>query len=379
MPQITKRRMENLNIEISMLGFGCMRFPQKDGKIDEELSEKMIDRAIACGLNYIDTAYPYHGGDSEPFVGRVLDKYPRNSYFLATKLPCWEVNSLEDAERLFNSQLERLNKEYVDFYLLHALGKDRWHKMVELGVVDYCEKLKAEGKIKYFGFSFHDSYEVFEEIITYRKWDFCQIQLNYMDTEEQAGLKGYSLAEKLGVPLVIMEPVKGGSLASLPDEITSEFRKLDGNASTASWAMRWIGSLPNVKVILSGMSAPEQVEDNLATFTDFKPLSDEEHKAVTQIAEMLKARVNNGCTGCNYCMPCPAGVNIPYNFKIWNTYGIYGNNNGTKWQWEHDIEDKQKAKNCIKCGKCEQSCPQKISIRDDLAQLQSELDGLEWK
>lgn len=379
MPQITKRRMENLDIETSMLGFGCMRFPQKDGKIDEELSEKMIDRAIACGVNYIDTAYPYHGGDSEPFVGRVLDKYPRNSYFLATKLPCWEVNSLEDAQKLFNSQLERLNKDYVDFYLLHALSKDRWHKMLELGVVEYCEKLKAEGKIRYFGFSFHDSFEVFEEIITYRKWDFCQIQLNYMDTEEQAGLKGYSLAEKLGVPLVIMEPVKGGSLASLPDEITSEFRKLDGNASTASWAMRWVGSLPNVKVILSGMSAPEQVEDNLATFTDFKPLSYEEHNAVTKIAEMLKARVNNGCTGCNYCMPCPAGVNIPYNFKIWNTYGIYGNDNGTKWQWENDIEDKQKAKNCIKCGKCEKACPQKISIRDDLAQLQSELDGLEWK
>lgn len=379
MPQITKRRMENLDIETSMLGFGCMRFPQKDGKIDEELSEKMIDRAIACGVNYIDTAYPYHGGDSEPFVGRVLDKYPRNSYFLATKLPCWEVNSLEDAQKLFNSQLERLNKDYVDFYLLHALSKDRWHKMLELGVLDYCEKLKAEGKIRYFGFSFHDSFEVFEEIITYRKWDFCQIQLNYMDTEEQAGLQGYSLAEKLGVPLVIMEPVKGGSLASLPDEITSEFRKLDGNASTASWAMRWVGSLPNVKVILSGMSAPEQVEDNLATFTDFKPLSDEEHNAVTKIAEMLKARVNNGCTGCNYCMPCPAGVNIPYNFKIWNTYGIYGNNNGTKWQWENDIEDKQKAKNCIKCGKCEKACPQKISIRDNLAQLQSELDRLEWK
>ncbi len=379
MPQITKRRMENLDIETSMLGFGCMRFPQKDGKIDEELSEKMIDRAIACGVNYIDTAYPYHGGDSEPFVGRVLDKYPRNSYFLATKLPCWEVNSIDDAERLFNSQLERLNKDYVDFYLLHALSKDRWHKMLELGVVDYCEKLKAEGKIRYFGFSFHDSFEVFEEIITYRKWDFCQIQLNYMDTEEQAGLKGYSLAERLGVPIVIMEPVKGGSLANLPDGITSEFRKLDGNASTASWAMRWIGSLPNVKVILSGMSAPEQVEDNLATFTDFKPLSDEEHKAVTQIAEMLKARVNNGCTGCNYCMPCPAGVNIPYNFKIWNTYGIYGNNNGTKWQWEHDMDDKQKAKNCIKCGKCEKVCPQKISIRDNLERLQSELDGLEWK
>ena len=380
MNNITKREMNNLGISTSLLGFGCMRFPtDKDGKIDEIISEKMIDDAIAAGVNYIDTAYPYHNGDSEPFVGRVLDKYPRKAYYLATKLPCWQVNSVEDAEKLFYSQLERLNKEYVDFYLLHSLSRNTWRKMVELGVVEFCEKLKAEGKIKYFGFSFHDSYEAFEEIASYRKWDFCQIQLNYMDTDEQAGIKGYQLTEKLGIPLVIMEPVKGGSLAVLPDDITNEFRKLNPNASTASWALRWVGSLPNVKVILSGMSTPEQVYDNLSTFSDFKELNDDEQKAVAGIAQMLKKRVNNGCTGCNYCMPCPAGVNIPHNFRIWNLFGIYENVNSTKWQWEHDIDDAQKAKNCVGCGKCEKACPQKLSIRDNLKTLQSQLDTLEYK
>ncbi len=380
MSSITRRSMDKLGISTSLLGFGCMRFPTgKDGRIDEELSEKMIDTAIAAGVNYIDTAYPYHGGESEPFVGRVLDKYPRDSYFLATKLPCWEVNSLDDAKRLFQSQLERLNKDHVDFYLLHALSRDRWENMLKLGVVEYCEQLKAEGKIRYFGFSFHDSYEVFEEIITYRSWDFCQIQLNYMDADEQAGLKGYKLCEKLGVPLVVMEPVKGGSLAVLPEDITNHFRSLDSERSTASWAMRWVGTLPGVKVILSGMSSPEQVADNICTFTDFEPLTVKQVEEVNRIAQLLKRRVNNGCTGCNYCMPCPAGVNIPYNFRIWNTYGIYENANSTKWEWEHNIEDSQKAKNCVKCGKCEKACPQKISIRSDLEKLQSQLDGLEYK
>ena len=181
------------------------------------------------------------------------------------------------------------------------------------------------------------------------------------------------------MPLVIMEPVKGGFLASLPDDIIEEFRKLAPEASAASWALRWVGSLPNVKVILSGMSDEAQVSDNLNTFTDFRPLDDSEKEAVERIANMLRSRVNNGCTGCNYCMPCPAGVNIPYNFKIWNTYGIYENTNSTKWQWEHDIEDSQKAKNCISCGKCEQACPQKINIRSDLKKLQSRLDGLCYK
>ena len=180
-----KRRLDKLGIETSLLGFGCMRFPLKeDGSIDEELAERMLDKAMKAGVTYYDTAYPYHNGDSEPFLGRVLDKYDRGSYYLATKLPCWKVNSIEEAKKIFEEQLERLNKDYVDFYLLHALNKERFEAMVKLGIIEFCEELKEQGMIRYFGFSFHDDYDTFEKIITYRDWDFCQIQYNYMDTEE---------------------------------------------------------------------------------------------------------------------------------------------------------------------------------------------------
>ncbi len=374
-----KRKLENLGIETSLLGFGCMRFPvTAEGKIDEPEAERMLDKAIAAGVNYIDTAYPYHNGDSEPFVGRVLKKYDRHSFYLATKLPCWNVSKKEDAERIFEEQLTRLQTDYIDFYLMHALSGDSFRKMAELGVVEVLERLKAEGRIKYLGFSFHDSYEAFEEILCYRDWDFCQIQLNYMDAESQAGLKGYRLTEERNVPLVIMEPVKGGSLAAFAEDITGKFRALDPEASVASYALRWVGSLPNVKVVLSGMSTMEQVEDNLKTFTDFRSLSDEETKTIDDIVALIRSRVQNGCTACRYCMPCPAGVDIPGNFRVWNTYHMYQNYNMVKNSWAKNLGDEKQAKNCIKCGKCEKACPQKLHIREDLEKVQADMEKKEF-
>ena len=373
-----KRRLEKLGIETSLLGFGCMRFPQtKDGKIDEAETEKMIDKAIAEGVNYIDTAYPYHDGESERVVGKILKKYNRNSFYLATKLPVWFVKSAEDVDKYFNEQLEKLQTDYIDFYLMHAMNKERWDEMLRVGCLERLEQLQAEGRIKYLGFSFHDSYEVFEEMIHYRDWDFAQIQLNYMDANEQAGIKGYELAEKKGVPRIIMEPIKGGSLAAFADEITEKFAQLDGEASVASFALRWVGSLPNVKVILSGMSTMGQVEDNLKTFGNFQPLSEKEQAVIAEVKAILEARVKNGCTGCRYCMPCPAGVDIPGCFSAWNTYYAYQNYNVVKWNWEEGIGEEHQAKNCIKCGKCEAVCPQKISIREDLAKAQADLDKKE--
>ena len=374
-----KRKLEKLGIETSLLGFGCMRLPvTSDGKINEPEAERMLDKAIAAGVNYIDTAYPYHGGESELFVGKALKKYDRSSLFLATKLPLWMVNSLEDAKRLFQEQLTKLQTDYIDFYLLHALGRSRFDDMVKLGVVDWLAELKEQGKIRYMGFSFHDSYEAFEHIISYREWDFCQIQLNYMDAEEQAGLRGYQLAEKKGVPMVIMEPVKGGSLAAFAEDITSRFRSLDPEASVASFALRWVGSLPGVKVVLSGMSTMEQVEDNLNTFKEFKPLSERESKEIEDIVAFIKGRVQNGCTGCRYCMPCPAGVDIPGNFRVWNTYHMYKNYNVVKRNWEMDMGESRQAKCCVKCGKCEAACPQKLPIRRDLERVQTDLDKKEF-
>lgn len=371
-----KRRFEKLGVEASLLGFGCMRFPMTaEGNIDEAEAEKMIDKAIAEGVNYIDTAYPYHNGDSEPFVGRVLDKYNRSDYYLATKLPVWKIETLEDAKEVFEEQLERLHKDYVDFYLLHALDKAKFQKVVDLGVIPYLEEMRAAGKIRYIGFSFHDSYEVFEEIISYYDWDFCQIQFNYMDTEIQAGMKGYRLAEEKGIPVVIMEPVKGGMLAALPAEVEAPLKEAAPEESIASWALRFVGTFPNVKVILSGMSTMSQVEDNLHIFKEFAPLSEKEQELIENTAKTIRARVKNGCTGCAYCMPCPAGVDIPANFRMWNEHAMYQNTDQIRNRWAA-WDEKLKADQCVKCGKCETVCPQQLSIRDNLAQAAADMKAL---
>ena len=372
---VEKRKIEKLGVETSLLGFGCMRFPVlEDGKIDEKTAQGMLEEAIRRGVNYIDTAYPYHNGDSEPFVGRVLDGFERDSYYLATKLPVWLVKSREDGERIFYEQLERLHKDYVDFYLLHALDRERFHKMRDLGIIELCEELKAKGKIRFLGFSFHDDYQAFEEILTYRSWDFCQIQFNYMDTEEQAGLAGYHLAEKLGIPVIVMEPVRGGALSGFSQELNQKFRQLNPDSSISSYALRWAGSFPNVKVILSGMSAPRQVEDNLKTFENFRPLSQKEQEVIGEVVSILKSRIKNGCTGCGYCMPCPAGVDIPENFKLWNTYAVYGRYAMVKNGWEELAKKGSGAEKCIKCGKCETVCPQHLSIRNDLERAKEDLE-----
>lgn len=370
--------MERLGVEASLLGYGCMRLPVgPDGKIDEEKATELIEKGLASGINYIDTAYPYHNGESESFVGKVLKNHPRDSFYLATKMPSWEIHKVEDVDRIFAIQLDRLQTNYVDFYLIHAIGRDKWRELVKLGVVEHLEQMQKDGKIKYLGFSFHDSYEAFEEIINYRDWDFCQIQLNYMDVNEQAGMKGYELATKKGVPLVIMEPVKGGSLASFADDIMEKFHRVRPGASAASFALRFLGSLPGIKVILSGMTTMEQLDDNLKTFSPFEPLSKEEQDVIAEVVDLMNSRIQNGCTGCRYCMPCPAGVNIPGCFKAWNTYHMFQNYNVVKNDWERFIGPAGQAKNCVECGKCEKACPQKLSIREDLKKVQADLDKKE--
>lgn len=367
------RKMEKLGIAPSVLGFGCMRMPKKeDGTIDEKEAERMIDHAIAQGVTYIDTAYPYHDGESEPFVGKVLKKYPRESFYLATKMPIWQLKTKEDVVRIFNEQLQRLQVEYVDFYLLHALDAKKWQTVLDLDILDFVDEMKKAGKIKYIGFSFHDEYETFEKILTYRDWDFCQIQYNYMDRDIQAGDRGYALTEKLGVPLVIMEPIKGGSLARLPEDIDAIFKQENPSVSTSSWALRWVASHPNVKVILSGMSTFEQLEDNLKTFQEKENgLSEAEMVIVDQVTKAIQARMKNGCTGCAYCMPCPFGINIPKNFAIWNHEAMYGDTQ--KARRDYAALNEAQAGLCKKCGKCEKVCPQSLPIREDLMKVAEEL------
>ena len=371
-----KRTIEKLGCAVSLLGFGAMRLPvTQDGKIDEKQATAMLDTALAAGVNYLDTAYPYHNGESEPFVGKYLKKVDRHSLYLATKLPQWLVNSLEDAKRLFNEQLHRLGTSYFDFYLIHSIDRKAFDKMVELGVVAYLEKLQKEGKIKHLGFSFHSIFEDFAYIANYRAWDFCQIQYNYLDTEDQAGDKGYALTEKLGIPVIVMEPIKGGSLANLAPELASKLQELDSNASPASFALRWVASHPNVKVILSGMSTLEQVEDNLKTFKPFVSLQDKEWQTLQEIHDIMLSRVGNGCTGCKYCMPCPFGVDIPGNFSLWNKYRMFQDYESVKKDWEHPESQNGRPLVCTECGQCIPLCPQHISIPEDLKRVQKELSN----
>lgn len=368
-----KRKFEKLGISPSLLGYGCMRFPMNEDKsIDEVKSQALLDHAIASGVNYIDTAYPYHGEQSERFVGRALSKYDRDSYYLATKLPVWLIKKTSDVREYFEEQLRRLQMDRVDFYLFHALNKASWEDIKRLDMISEVEKLRDEGKIGYIGFSFHDEYPVFEEILTYRDWDFCQIQLNYVDTVIQQGMKGYDLAEKMGVPVVIMEPVKGGALAKLPEEMENILHNVNPDRSVASWAFRYVASLPNVKVVLSGMTEMNQLEDNLHTFGEYTSLNSAEMEAVDKVTKIYRNRQMNECTACGYCMPCPFGVNIPGNFRIWNNGAIYEDLPKAKMNYQK-MDDSKRASMCQECGACEPKCPQFITIIEDLKRVALEL------
>ena len=367
------RKFDKLGIEVKLLGFGCMRFPTKDGEIDEVLAEEMLDTAYKAGVNYYDTAYVYHDGKSESFLGKVLNKYPRDSYYIATKLPVWSLQTKEDVKRVIDEQFARLDKDVIDFYLLHSMQKKAWDKALEFEALKVIEEYRKAGKIKYVGFSFHDSYEVFEEIINYYDWDFCQIQYNYVDTEIQAGIKGYNLTKEKGIPLVIMEPIKGGSLATLPSDVSAPFKKAHPEWSDASWALRFVASHENVKVILSGMSTLDQVKDNIKTFEDLNTLSDADMDIIKGVAKTIKERTKNGCTGCKYCMPCPAGVDIPNNFAAWNTYYKYGSERAASWSVRAVKASEGFAEKCVKCGMCESVCPQHLNIREDLEKITVEM------
>lgn len=355
------------NLAISSLGMGCMRLPKKeDGTIDYEKTEEIIEYAYSHGINYYDTAFPYHDGESELVIGKILKKYDRDSFYLATKMPIWEVKEASDVEKIFNKQLEKCGVEYFDFYLCHAMNKNRHQTYIELKAYEFLERMKKEGKIRFLGFSFHDDYKGLEEIVNYKSWDFAQIQFNYLDAKLQNASKLYDLLKEKNIPSIIMEPVRGGFLANLSEEHASKLKALRPNSSISSWAIRYSIHHENNFVTLSGMSSMEQIIDNINTCTNFEYLTDEELKVLDNLSTDIIGENYIPCTACNYCVKCPKQIKIPVVFQRYNEYQIHKN----KEYFIERIKDFN-ISDCVKCNYCVSQCPQHINIPDELSKILS--------
>lgn len=379
------RKMPKNGDELSILGFGCMRLPEKDGLIDEKRAAAQVHHAIDMGVNYIDTAWTYHSGESENFVGRALQDGYREKVKLATKLPTYLVDSREDMDRFLNTQLGKLKTGHIDYYLLHTLTGGLWDHMDALDVKDFLDAAKADGRIINAGFSFHGMPHDFNRIVDAYDWDFCQIQYNYLDEENQAGTKGLKYAASKGLGVIIMEPLRGGNLGlpEAPPEIAAIWNEADVKRAPVEWALRWVWNNPEVVVVLSGMNEEAHVEQNLKIADEGKPdsLTDGELAIVKRVGKRYMELMKVGCTGCGYCMPCPAGVNIPSAFEVYNKMHLFGNIPEGRMSYVIKLsgtlrkEDPSYASLCVECGQCLPKCPQNLMIPDLLKDVVRELEG----
>jgi predicted aldo/keto reductase-like oxidoreductase len=364
------RSFGKLNWKVSVLGFGAMRLPticNDAARINETEAIRMIRYAIDHGVNYVDTAYPYHGGNSETLVGKALKDGYREKVKLATKMPTWLINSRQDMNKYLEEQLNRLKTD-IDFYLLHGLNKERWQKLQALDVINWAEKKINDGKFRYVGFSFHDESDVFKSIIdSYENWTLCQIQYNYADAEYQAGMRGLRYAASKGLAVVVMEPIAGGRLAIKPPKLIQDmWTESRVERTQAEWALLWVWNQPEVSVALSGMSTMEQVKENTGTasHSGINKLTREEVSLINRVALKYKNIGFIGCTGCRYCLPCPEGVSITEIISFYNEFYVKNMSDEVKAKyWEH-ITPESQAKRCAACGKCEELCPQQLPIRD---------------
>ena len=383
------RTFGRTSLKISALGMGCMRlpilgkWPEDASVIDEAEARELLLAAAEAGINYFDTAWPYHGGNSEPFVGKTLaDAGLRKKIHIATKLPSWEIQSPADMERIFAEQCEKLRTDYIDFYLLHTLNRNYWKKLVEYGALDFLERLKREGRILHAGFSFHDDAPVFKEILDGWDWDFCMIQYNFLDEELQAGTVGFEHAVNKGLPVVIMEPLKGGALARpAPPDIQSIWDNAAPGRSPADWALRWLWDKAGVSTLLSGMSSLEQLEENcrICDETQAACLSDAERAAYAQARELFMARNKVACTVCAYCMPCPSGVSIPAIFQLYNDQALFDDWFYTANLYNNLAVVDAHAELCTECGQCVEQCPQHLQIPEKLKEAHATLQPLREK
>lgn len=380
------RRFGNTGIEVSALGFGCMRLPLADpnatfhvddGAIDEAKAMSLIRWAIDQGVNYVDTAYPYHQGNSESFLGRTLQDGYRQKVRLATKLPSWLINSRGDMDRYLDEQLGRLSTDTIDFYLVHSVNRLYWGNLVKNGLFDFLEAALRDGRIGYAGFSFHDELDMFKEALGAYSWSFCQIQYNYVDENYQAGKEGLQLAADRGLGVVVMEPLRGGKLAvNIPPAAQELWDSVPVRRSPAEWALRYLWDIPGVSVVLSGMNEMAQVEENVRIAGEAGPnmLTDTERDLIDKVKKVYHSMKRIDCTGCRYCMPCPAGVDIPGCFTLFNNAHMLNDAHTHRIFYNAHIGADHKASNCVECGQCEEACPQHLPIREALKEAAALLE-----
>ncbi len=377
-------RKDKKGNDLSILGYGCMRFSKKGNQIDIEKTEKEIMAAFKAGVNYYDTAYIYPG--SEAALGEILERNKiREKVNIATKLPQYLINNGKGLDKYFSEELSRLRTTYVDYYLMHHLTDvEMWEKLKRVGILDWIKQKKEAGEIRNIGFSYHGNTENFITILNDYDWDFCQVQYNYLDEVTQAGVKGVKAAAQKGIPVVIMEPLRGGKLVNmLPEKAKKLFADNQHGWSPAEWAFRWLYNQPEITVVLSGMNSLQMVEENIKTASEMKAgdFTEEDFELLEKVKQAIKEKEKVGCTGCRYCMPCPKGVDIPGIFACYNTMYIESKREG-RFQFAQTVgltKEPAFATQCIECGKCEQHCPQNIPIREKLKEADKALRPLTYK
>jgi uncharacterized protein len=367
------RRMPRSKDEISILGMGVMRMPcDEQGNVDEARGLEMLHSALNKGVNYFDTAWVYNRGQSELLLGKFLLQVPREKLLVATKLPCWSIQSVSEAQEILEKQLERLNTGYVDYYLLHSLGKNTWQKMKQIKILDWLEKVRADGLIRHIGFSFHDKFPVFKSILNAYPWDFCQIMLNFLDTHYQAGLYGYRLAAQKGIGVIAMEPLRGGKLVQkIPPFIEKTWHKSEYDWTPVQRALNWVWNLPDCTTLLSGMGSLDQIAENCAYAALAKPdsISSTELKVYNQVRLKYLKSIRVPCTECEYCLPCPSGVAIPMCFGFYNEAEMFAHKERSKREYFSWLSEASRAGSCTRCGVCLSKCPQQIAIPDRLEEV----------